>query len=383
MSGNIAPTCSPVLTSTSASSARPSKMRVGWGVTSRCNMHCSFCYSRGCRHEDSDLALSDWTRFVRENHDLIDSINYGTGENALSPAWFDLISEVRDYDSAIGQAVTTNGYLSEAMRGSDVLRDVVVRSIDEIDVSLDLGTRVEFCSFRGHSRAYDWVIETLEFCAEAGKRATIVVMGVQATLDSANLSRIFNIARAHSAGVRINLYRPVNRAVPLTPPSLPEVLAALDWIHENHHICSISDPLLNAVLTGSGTVKDPSGVSSVRILPSGHVCPSTYLISCDYHIGSIRDSRVLERVTETRMLQAIRGAGLPLECRECELRVRCNGGAIDRRFLWYGTLAERDPYCPLREPGSVDARLRSYCVSGEDLSSIHDGYLPTMFFSPR
>lgn len=359
------------------------KFRVGWGVTSRCNMGCSFCYSRTCRDEGEDIGFCDWARFLDQSHLLVESINYGTGENSLRPEWFDLVSLVRNAYPSIRQAVTTNGYLSQAARESSRAMRIIEQGIDEVDVSLDWAQRDDFCLFRGHSRAYDWVMETLALCADLGKRTTIVLMGIAGTLDSTNLEGVFAVADKFHADVRINLYRPVSKPGRLAPPSLAQVIRALDWISSNHRIREISDPLFSAVLTPDRTIADPSGISSIRILPNGKICPSTYLVTSDFHLGSIRDLNPLERLRQVPLMRTICLRQLPDACSDCSIRSRCLGGAIDRRFLWYGSLDERDPYCPLRDASVENPRLRDYAVSPSGFQSIHDGYLPTMFFSPR
>ena len=75
-------------------------------------MNCEFCYSRFKREHVNDLNYEDWLMFINNNHDWINSINFGTGENSLSNDWFKLIDYIRKYYPEIRQAVTTNGYLS-------------------------------------------------------------------------------------------------------------------------------------------------------------------------------------------------------------------------------------------------------------------------------
>ena len=67
------------------------KYNVGWGITNSCNMNCKFCYSKDTRHSTNDIKIIDWIKFIDENHELIDSINYGTGENAICDDFFKFI----------------------------------------------------------------------------------------------------------------------------------------------------------------------------------------------------------------------------------------------------------------------------------------------------
>ena len=71
------------------------KWSIGWGPISACNMKCKFCYSRSNRELPSNLEYLDWIRFIDNNAEHIGSINYGTGENTMSPEWFKLIDYIR------------------------------------------------------------------------------------------------------------------------------------------------------------------------------------------------------------------------------------------------------------------------------------------------
>ena len=69
---------------------------------------------------------------------------------------------------------------------------------------------------------------------------------------------------------------------------------------------------------------------------------------------------------------------IPKDCQDCEYVNSCKGGVYDRRILWYGTLKERDPYCPLRNGDTLPTKKFECSTKGR--ISIHDGYLPTLFF---
>ncbi|WP_418474587.1 hypothetical protein [Frisingicoccus sp.] len=49
---------------------------------------------------------------------------------------------------------------------------------------------------------------------------------------------------------------------------------------------------------------------------------------------------------------------------------------MDRRYLWYKDFKERDPYCFAEHP----ELFRHYHTHKEAFASVHDGYLPTLFF---
>ena len=356
------------------------KFTIGLGMTSLCNMNCSFCYSIQRRTECFHISLTDWIDFFDNNAKFISNINYGTGENTLFEEWYLLIDYINRIDYTIGQALTTNGTLSDVIIQDSKKKEIIDKCISDIDVSLDFGIAEMHNYFRGHSRAYEMAINTLKYCKETGKNTTIVLMGIDQTLEIKNLERVFDIAYKYDALVRINLYRNVNSNTDLLPPEFKIIIQALDWIDKHHEICSLSDPLFASCFTVDKISDDMSGKNSLRILPDGSIYPSTYLIDKKFSLGMIKDGIDLNNIIKNKVIDNIIDI-IPEDCDGCEIVNRCKGGAIDRRILVYGTIKKKDPYCPVLH-GELPL-LRQYKLSAPPFNSIHDGYLPTLFFKAK
>lgn len=353
---------------------------VGWGTVSLCNMHCKFCYSQSRRDENQDLSYKDWIRFVDENHESINSINYGTGENSLSNDWFMLVDYIRTHYRTIRQAVTTNGYISKAMKDEQWKKEIIDRSIDEFDISLDYADLDKHSEFRGQKNAGKWAIDTLKYCQKNNKEATIVCLGSKQTMYMENIDGIFNIASQYGAKIRINIYRPTDGINQFSEQFIwePEKLVDILYrISKKYKILAISDALFSNILTDRSET-DPSGIDSIRILPDGSITPSTYLISENYIIGNIKETNILEKLSERETLLDTIQEVIPEECDTCGYKDKCKGGVIDRRYLWNGSLERKDPYCVF----DVN-KMKKIHISDEHFESVHYGYLPTMFFAPR
>lgn len=358
------------------------KWNIGWGLVSDCNMDCQFCYSRAKRNPKNDLVLEDWLNFIDTNHNYIGAINYGTGENTVSDDWYYLINYIRMNHPEIRQALTTNGYVSEVIKHDSNKLEIVNKSIDEIDVSLDFSDKEKHNEFRGQENAYNWAIETLSYCQKNKKYSTIVFLASKANMNTDNLSGIFEIAKKYNATIRVNLYRPTEGIDDfsrkfIVPPE--ELIAILRWIDKNHLILSISDALLSSLLTDSFEI-DPSGCFSLRILPDGRITPSTYLIQDEFIVGTIKEKSVLYRLETDNSIDKIIYEQIPDECLGCRYVTYCKGGVYDRRYLWNRTLSIKDPYC-LYVPGEPEWEKLS--ISNTSFTSVHHGYLPTMFFLPK
>jgi MoaA/NifB/PqqE/SkfB family radical SAM enzyme len=341
-------------------------------------MRCPFCYSATARESCHDLPVATLISFVERNAEWIDSVNYGTGENTLADSWFTLVKHVRRHYPAIRQSLTTNGYLSVALdKRSDA--DEIMAALDEVDVSLDHSDPTKHNALRGHSCAYQWAVKTIDLCSGYNIPTSIVVMGIDATLERSSIDGIFRLAESAGCFVRINVFRP-NSDQGLAPLSYAQLRESLLRLLAERMLVSLSDPLLSALSLGTA-VRDASGRSSLRILPDGSITPSTYLVSDLWRRASIADVRLDSCEFRSSLGEGIVDASVPDACKGCLVADSCQGGAIDRRIIWYGDLSVPDPYCPMRHGDSICSWKLGCGVVTTPGPSVHDGYLPTIIFS--
>lgn len=357
------------------------KWNIGWGPVSLCNMNCAFCYSKTKREESHDLNFNDWKKFIDENASFINSINFGTGENTLKREWFDLIKYIRTNYPEIPMSLTTNGHLSEVIKKDSELYKIFVDSIDEVDVSLDFADKEAHNKFRGQPKAYDWALETLKICKGEGKRTTIVFLGSEENISNRQIDTLFEIGAKYNTILRMNIYRPTDGINEFTSRFILKyqtIVDVLKHISSNHKIIALNDTLFSTIFT-TDTIADPSGDLSIRILSDGSITPSTYLIKKEHVVGNITEPHVLKalewRLKSTPALKR----HIPDECKGCFYEQRCAGGVYDRRKLWYGDLNRKDPYCPMKFSEPWKEKIK---VTKEIFESVHDGYLPTIFFKP-
>ena len=307
------------------------KWNVGWGPVSSCNMKCEFCYSKGKRNGvKGDLSFEDWKQFIDENHDRINTINYGTGENTLDINWFRLVRYIRDAYPGIRQALTTNGHLSKAVKDPCCL-EAFIEAIDEVDVSLDFCDKEKHNSFRGQPNAYDWAIETLKLCQTYHKSATIVFLGSKKNLSIENIDGLFSIARCHNAILRMNMYRPTEGIDDKSKPFIVDyatVVEVLKHISDKYRIIGLNDVLFSTILSDA-TIEDPSGDKSIRILSDGSITPSTYLINNNYIVANIKEPAVLEKLETEELISTIIKEESPAECTGCVYVDACTPEEIE------------------------------------------------------
>lgn len=354
------------------------KFNVGWGITNACNMNCKFCYSKDTRYNTKEITIKDWIKFIDENYKYIDSINYGTGENAIRDDFFEFISYVRKKYPSITQSLTSNGYIYERVNNNPRLYEIYKECIDEVDVSLDFANPEKHNYFRGQPKAYDWAINTLKMLQKDKKVSTIVFVGFEETMTHDNIDGLFKIAKKYNSLVRLNVYRPVSDSIEINKKfilSYKTLIDAIEYIYKKYKIVTLNDVLLGNIYTRDLNIKENTGIDSIRILPDGSICPSTYLITENYRNKyNIKQENVLSKVKFDNFIEA----PIPEKCTNCAIKDKCKGGVYDRRMLWYDTLEERDPYCPFEN--NDDLNKEQFYTLKKKRVSVHDGYLPTMFF---
>lgn len=294
---------------------------LGIGFTNACNMGCNFCYSKDNRLYSYRQPLDIWKTFFKNNGKYIQSINYGTGENALEDDWFRLIDYISYEFPNIIQAVTTNGSLAHILKTDSKKEEIFLRAIKEVDVSLDYNNKILHNNIRNNKFAYDWAIETIEYCNEHNIKLTIVTIGLDDTLKIKNISEIFKLAHKYNAINRINIYRKAADRNDECELSYDVLMEFLEWASKKQTVMDLMDPLFNSIAGGEDIVVDASGTNSYRIVSDGRIYPSTYLLTDDFLLGNINDKDFyFDNVTIKQFRDNIL---TPDYCKKCEFSNKC------------------------------------------------------------
>ena len=246
---------------------------------------------------------------------------------------------------------------------------------------MDFFDEDKYCQFRGNKHVYKWARGTLQFCHDNGIPGTIVFLGSDSILKEKNIDGLFYIGKTYNAKLRMNIYRPTSPIKEINNKfiaSYKKIIDILYYIDNKYKILLLSDPLFSSILTVGHSEIDHSGENSVRILHTGKITPSTYLITENFQKCSITEKNVLKKIKETQLFKELHT--IPSECSNCIFCKTCKGGVYDRRYLWYNSFIRRDPYCPFNK-GNFLPKEKVNIHADENFESVHDGYLPTMFFS--
>ena len=303
------------------------KWKIGWGFSAKCNMNCDFCYSRNLRTQFSrtSLELEMALNFIERNHDRINAINFGLGENTLEELWWILIERIRKKFPHISQGITTNGNLSVEVANDDNKKKVLKEAIDEVDVSIDFGTSKEHNRSRNHVKAFNWAIETLRLCSDCNIDKTVVMVAMKDTFKEDNLKSIINIVKRHDANLRINIYRPIEQGKIGSMIDPIEFYKGLELLLKELRVHCLSDPLISAIMGEKKYRGDFSGIASLRILDNGSITPSTYLLDERWIAGNIyRDSDLhIDKIKDTPQFSMFSNVDPPEKCKPCKVVNYC------------------------------------------------------------
>jgi len=178
----------------------------------------------------------------------------------------------------------------------------------------------------------------------------------------------------------MTIYRPISPAQKTNEMfvlSYKVLNDAIEYICKNYKIVGCSDALFGNLYTNEA-ITENTGINSMRIFPNGTITPSPYLppsvFKSKHHIF---DTAVMEYLR----FDCFNEVKAPTECIGCSYEKTCQGGVYDRRLLWYGTLIERDPYCPFRHGYTLPKT--KYIYEKNENISMYDGYLPTLLFKKQ
>lgn len=361
-----------------------SSWKIGWGITSLCNMNCPFCYSKTHRIKGRSSNIRNVLKFIRHNACSIDSINFGTGESALMPEWWNLLPQINDISKVIKLGVTTNGSLLGKEHVNSNKKGIVANYINDVDVSIDFANPEIHNYYRSNNKAFSWAIETLKCCDDIGIEKSVVMVATEESFTKPNLAKLIALTKQYGCNLRINIYRPLNSWNATL--SVNTFYQSLSYLCSKMDVISWSDPLLSAITGENKYIGDFTGKTSCRILEDGSISPSTYLISGRWLVENIYSKNVLSLDNLPLLFKKILPSEIPDSCKSCEFKEFCRGGAIDRRWIWYKSFNNRDPYCPFRltNPQTIINTLKeNISFAKKQIDFVHDGYLPTIILTNK
>jgi radical SAM protein with 4Fe4S-binding SPASM domain len=297
---------------------------LGLGLTNECNLACAFCYRDPTR---ADRLSLDQVKAVMERLP-VRSVNLGTGENGMHPAFKAILAYLRT--KPVKLTITSNGH------SVAVLEDEDLRAFHDIEFSLDYPTQAEQDAQRGDG---NWALihQQAERCRKLDIPVTIIA--VMMKLNYRRLADVARVAKQFDAPLRVNVYQAVRSDVYAL--SYEEYWEGFRRLFERTDVIAIGEPLVRA-MAGLPPLRGGCGVSTVRVTPRATTQPCVYWPGSGEPLTDLISAGA-DILSSIPFEQA---RSLPQACNPCEFRESCHGGCAGRRRL-QGALQQPDCYCPI------------------------------------
>jgi len=298
---------------------------LGVGLTNNCNLNCAHCY----RDQDHihNLTLRDIER-ICENLE-VGSIGFGTGENGLNPAFFDIIEYL--HRRGIKLTLASNGYTLS------ITPDEMLKYFSDVEFSVDFPDRNRQDQFRGEGN-WDTIIKSVKRCRQLGLRVSF--LSVLMNVNYKDQGAIARLAADLGVDFRINVYQPMYTDEYML--SFDQYWEAFKILFDQSEIISVTEPLVNTFLGANGLKGTPCGGSSMRVAPDGKLKSCVYWPESDLTIDDLVVQR--DAIFESPLFKQTHHT--PRFCLDCKHVNNCGGGCAARRKL-RKKFEQPDEFCPI------------------------------------
>ncbi len=309
---------------------------LGLGLTNECNLSCAFCYRDPAR---ADRLSLEQVRSVMESLP-VRSVNLGTGENGMHPAFRSILAYLRT--QPVKLTITSNGH------SIAVLDDSELRAFHDIEFSLDYPAEAEQDAQRGPG---NWALIHQQAARCVKLRVPVTIIAVMMKSNYLRLAEIARVARQFNAPLRVNVYQAVRSD--LYALSYEEYWEGFRRLFAETDVIAIGEPLVRA-MAGMPPLPGGCGVSTVRVTPRATTQPCVYWPGAGESLTNLMSTGV--GILNSQPFEQART--LPEACQPCDFRETCHGGCAGRRRL-QDALLQPDCYCPIirGERPKLDVRM--------------------------
>jgi radical SAM protein with 4Fe4S-binding SPASM domain len=309
---------------------------LGLGLTNECNLSCAFCYRDPAR---ADRLSLEQVQSVIERLP-VRSVNLGTGENGMHPAFRAILAYLRT--KPVKLTITSNGH------SIAVLDDSELRAFHDIEFSLDYPAEAEQDAQRGLG---NWALIQQQAARCVKLRVPVTIIAVMMKSNYLRLAEIARVARQFNAPLRVNVYQAVRSD--LYALSYEEYWDGFRRLFAETDVIAIGEPLVRAMV-GMPPLPGGCGVSTVRVTPRATTQPCVYWPGAGESLTNLMSTGV--GILNSQPFEQART--LPEACQPCDFRDTCHGGCAGRRRL-QDALLQPDCYCPIirGERPKLDVRM--------------------------
>ncbi len=345
---------------------------IGWGF-GVCNMKCKTCYSAACKRA-REYSYEELQFVADKLCPQIHSINYGTGEFIFNPHVTNLAEYITDTYPQVEQAVTSNG-TTIMLLGPDKLRQI----FHDIDISIDFANPEKHNEMRRHPKAWQWSMQSLQICKEAGIETSIVTCITSKTKDE-DILDFLELASKYGTSWRCSWFREKGRGKADLRITTQRFWQIIKLLSKNVIFEDLSEPVLEGMFGEKSEHPGCNcGRASCRIQSNGQISPCTFLGGADWSAGSLQEQSLVE-IYNSEPFQRLRARDVPF-CHDCHYFANCRGGCASRAVLHSGGLNLPDDFCPFYN--KVDIEVDASDIEVVHTNKVHSEYLCTTIVHPK
>jgi len=261
---------------------------ITWEVTLGCNLHCDHCLSgSGPGHQlPNELTTAEARAFIRELDGMdVFQVNIGGGEPFVRDDFMGLLSELTG--RGLPTCISTNGTRLDA----ETLDRLEAMDPLYLQVSLD-GLRQGNDAIRGEG-VYDAVVDSLARLESRDIGTTVNTVVTRHNVG--DLPDIYDLAREHGAGLRLNRFRPSGRGEDTWDDlrlTTDQIRYLHGWLEDNPAVrTGDSFFYLNAMGEVRNETLKECGAGSMTCLvhPAGDVYPCAFTQWDGLEAGNVTD----------------------------------------------------------------------------------------------
>lgn len=326
---------------------------VGWGITDRCNLSCSHCYS-AVSHGRRDELTTDQALAVIDGLGTLGTQQLGwTGGEPLLRKDLEVLIAYATDQYGIRCGITTNGIPLIPKRAEKLKK----AGLSFVQVSLDGTTAARNRRIRGASdRAFRMILKALRSSHEVSFDVHMAMFLAAETLDDArgmvDLARKMGVRSLRFCG-----YVPsgdgasefVRKRLDLSN-RLGEVRRLVEDLQYNEDPIVMFDPGLGPLPPDYFFHDCVAGKRLLYISGNGNVYPCTSLLDDRFLVGNLRERSIVDLWHDpemTRMAEYPRHE-ITGPCASCDLFERCHGACRGLALAATGDLNASFPTCLYR-----------------------------------
>lgn len=330
---------------------RKEKFIVQWHITHKCNLRCTHCYQEDY---NKDLGITQLINIFNQIKEFAKTknykchINFTGGEPFLNNSIWELL-RLAEQEPDMTFGILTNGTIINKLTAGRLSK---FKNLSFVQISLD-GTKRVHDNIRGIG-TFDKTLNSIKVLRKNKIKTMVSFTCHQDNLKE--LKKVIRICKKNKVDVfwtdRLipthNENSKLNTERLLTTKQFKEyteILVKEKIKAERNPLCRTeirTDRALQFISSFTDCYECSAGKKLITILADGTILPCRRL---PIELGKIVEGKTLTEIIDTNLDLDTVKQEIPDDCKECELKFKCKGGAKCLTYAITGTTNHKDINC--------------------------------------